>query len=55
MCGCNNHIITLICLNELPTFVAPTPNVCKIINVDDENEEEPLKKSKKNCEPFRKC
>jgi hypothetical protein len=44
MCGCSNPTITLICLNELPTFVAPTFDVCKIINVDNENEEEPLKK-----------
>ncbi len=44
MCGPSNLAVTLICPNALPTFVAPTPNVCKIINVGDENEEKPLKK-----------
>jgi hypothetical protein len=44
MCGCNNLAISLICLGGLPTFVALTPNVCEIINVDDENEKDPLKK-----------
>ncbi len=42
MCGPNNLVITLIFPSKLPTFVAPTLDVCKIINVGDENEEKPL-------------
>jgi hypothetical protein len=43
-------------LASYQTFIAPTLDVCKIINMGDENEEEPLfKKSKKNYEPSEKC
>jgi hypothetical protein len=38
MCGSNNLVVTLIFLSELPTFVTPTLDVLKIINVGDENE-----------------
>jgi hypothetical protein len=44
MCGPSNLVVILIFPSELPTFVAPTLDVCKIINVGDENEEKPLKK-----------
>jgi hypothetical protein len=43
MCGPNNLVLILIFPSELPTFVALTLDVCKIINVGDENEEKPLK------------
>jgi hypothetical protein len=36
MCGPNNLVVILIFPSELPTFVAPTLDVCKIINVGNE-------------------
>jgi hypothetical protein len=43
MCGPNKFGVILILPSEVPTFVAPTLDVYKIINVGAENEKKPLK------------
>jgi hypothetical protein len=52
----SNHVVKLVCLNGLPTFVAHVPNLSKTFVVMDEKEDVPLlKKPKKNYDILCKC
>jgi hypothetical protein len=50
----SNHVVTLICPNGLPYYVAPLLDVCEIIDILNVVEP-PKKKIKKSYEVSRKC